>query len=82
MSAKDYLPAKAFYKRKKRGRRRGGEEDRLRQFKTFAGVTVPFIIDHFRRSEQTSRINYDSIEFNSPIADALFAKPANIKALK
>jgi hypothetical protein len=82
MSAKDYLPAKAFYKRKNAEGEEVAEEDRFASYKTIAGVSVPFIIDHFRRSEQTSRINYDSIEFNSPIADALFAKPANIKALK
>jgi len=31
---------------------------------------------------QTSRINYESIEYNQPLPDAIFAKPANIKSLK
>lgn len=82
IGAKDGLPAKTFYKRKNAEGVEVAEEDRFASYKNIAGVTVPFIIDHFRGGEQTSRINYDSIEFNSPIADALFAKPANIKALK
>ena len=45
-------------------------------------VSAPFVIDHFRNGVQTSRINYESIEFNKPLADSLFAKPANIKAIK
>jgi len=31
---------------------------------------------------QTSRINYESIEYNKPLLDSLFVKPENIKALK
>jgi hypothetical protein len=31
---------------------------------------------------QTSRINYESIEYNQALADALFVKPASIKGLK
>ena len=58
------------------------EEDRLLRPLTVSGVIAPFVIDHFRKGVQTSRINYESIEFNKPLADALFAKPANIKAVK
>jgi len=40
------------------------------------------VIDHFINGVQTSRINYESIEYNQPLADTLFAKPATIKGLK
>jgi hypothetical protein len=43
---------------------------------------APFVIDHYIAGTQTSRINYQSVEFNSPIADTLFARPANAKAVK
>jgi outer membrane lipoprotein-sorting protein len=45
-------------------------------------VQVPFTIDHYRDGVQTSRVNYESIEFNPAIPDALFAKPTNPKAIK
>ncbi len=82
IGAKDWLPAKTFYKRKNDAGEETVEEDRFASYKAIAGVTVPFIIDHYRAGEQSHRINYDSVEFNKPLADALFAKPANIKALK
>jgi hypothetical protein len=49
---------------------------------TIDGVTAPFIIDHYRNGTQTSRIAYDTVEYNKPIADSLFAKPASLKAVK
>jgi hypothetical protein len=49
---------------------------------TLDGVMAPFVIDHYRNGTQTSRIAYDTVEYNKPIADSLFAKPANIKAIK
>ena len=58
------------------------EEDRLLKPVTIDGVVTPFVIDHFRDGVQTSRINYESVEYNRPLADALFAKPANVKAVK
>ncbi|HEX8179389.1 MAG TPA: hypothetical protein VF525_07585 [Pyrinomonadaceae bacterium] len=82
IGAKDNLPAKALYKRTNSEGTEVREEDRYARFLTFNGITLPFIIDHYRAGDQTSRISYDIIEFNRPIADALFAKPANIKALK
>ncbi|HEV7903421.1 MAG TPA: hypothetical protein VGO96_06230 [Pyrinomonadaceae bacterium] len=82
IGAKDHLPAKTFYTRKNAEGEEVAEEDRFASYTSIKGINVPFIIDHFRRGEQTSRINYNSVEFNSPIADALFAKPANIKAIK
>jgi hypothetical protein len=80
--ARDFLPAKVSYKRRNREGEEVAEEDRFMRLMTFGGVTVPFVIDHYRAGVQTSRINYDSVEFNQPAPDSLFAKPANAKALK
>ncbi len=80
-------PAKVLYQRKEK--KRDGdeveevpEEDRLYKPITINGIIAPYVIDHFRNGQQTSRLNYDSVEFNKPVADALFAKPASFKALK
>ena len=58
------------------------EEDRLHKLISLDGILAPFIIDHYRNGIQTSRIAYETVEYNKPIADALFAKPANFKAIK
>jgi len=85
--AKDGLPAKVIYK----GNRKSGdsdeteeitEEDRLARPININGVTAAFVVDHFINGKQTSRINYESIEFNRPLADSLFAKPESAKAVK
>jgi hypothetical protein len=81
------LPAKIIYKRKIQNpdtdqMEEFSEEDRLLKFVAFSGVNAPFVIDHFRNGVQSSRINYESIEFNKTLTDSLFAKPANIKAIK
>ena len=80
-------PAKAIYKRRQKNPDNDEmfettEEDRFFKPITISGVSAPFVIDHFRNGVQTSRINYESIEFNKPLADSMFAKPANIKAVK
>lgn len=85
--AKDGLPAKVLYQRKQKKAdsdemEEVSEEDRLYKPLAFEGVTALFIIDHFVAGVQTGRINYESIEFNRPLADSLFTKPANIKAIK
>ncbi len=85
--AKDGLPAKVIYKhnRKKADSEETeeiAEEDRFGQPITIDGVTAPFVIDHFINGTQTSRVNYESIEYNRPLADPLFTKPENIKSLK
>ncbi|HKR01432.1 MAG TPA: hypothetical protein VJT09_12215 [Pyrinomonadaceae bacterium] len=80
--AKDNLPMKTIYKKKNDDGEETIEEDRMAQHVKVAGVTVPFVIDHYSAGKQTSRINYQSIEFNSVIADALFARPANAKSVK
>jgi hypothetical protein len=80
--AKDGLPAKVLYLRKNVEGVEAPEEDRMAQHIAVGGVVAPFVIDHYRAGVQAYRINYESIEFNIPIAEALFTKPANIKAVK
>ncbi len=82
IGAKDNLPAKAQYKRKNSEGAEVQEEDRYARYLTVAGITLPFVVDHYRAGDQTSRIAYDAIEFNSPVPDTLFARPANFKAVK
>lgn len=80
--SKDYLPAKVRYTRKNAEGVDVTEEDHLLQNLGVQGITVPFVVDHFIGGVQTSRINYQSIEFNHTIADSIFARPANAKAVK
>lgn len=81
-SASDGLPAKAIYKKKNEDGDEVLEEDRLAQFINVQGIATPFVIDHYSAAAQTSRINYQSIEFNRPLPDSLFERPANAKAVK
>lgn len=86
-AADDGLPAKVRYEKKEKNRDSEEvedikEEDRLHKMINIDGITSPFVIDHYRNGVQTSRIAYDTVEYNKPIADALFAKPASIKAIK
>ena len=86
-AAVDGSPAKVLYKSKQKKPDSDetesiAEEDRLFKPITVDGVVTPYITDHYRNGTQTSRINYDSVEFNKTLAEALFAKPANIKAVK
>ena len=85
--AKDGIPAKVIYKRNRKKADSDEteeitEEDRLAQPITIDGITAPFVIDHFINGNQTSRVNYESIEYNRPLPDSLFTKPENIKSLK
>ncbi len=85
--ARDNLPAKIIYKRTRESATTNEteevtEEDRIAKLITLDGIAAPLIIDHFRDGVQTSRINYESIEFNRPIPESLFEKPENIKSLK
>jgi hypothetical protein len=86
-AAADGLPAKLLYQRKLKKTdseetEEVPEEDRLFKFITIDGVVTPYVIDHFRSGLQTSRVNYETVEFNKTIADTIFAKPANFKAVK
>src|SRR5829696_3700250 len=67
--ARDGLPAKIIYKRSRKDPDSGdevevSEEDRLLKFITVDGVTAPWVVDHFINEKQTSRINYESIQYN------------------
>jgi hypothetical protein len=81
------LPAKILYERKNKKPDSDeldavSEEDRMYKPITNDGIVSLYVIDHFRNGIQTSRLNYESVEFNKPVPDALFAKPASFKALK
>lgn len=80
--SRDSLPAKVSYKRADKEGKPLLEEDRFPRLMTFGGVTAPYIIDHFRAGVQTSRINFDTVEFNRPVPDSLFARPADAKSVK
>lgn len=88
-AAREGLPAKVIYKHTIKVVKEGveeekevTEEDQIVRYLTFGGVQVPFTIDHYRDGVQTSRINYDSIEFNPTIPESIFAKPTNPKLIK
>ncbi|HEX8138716.1 MAG TPA: hypothetical protein VF544_14210 [Pyrinomonadaceae bacterium] len=80
--ARDGLPAKVIYQRQDAEGKEVKEEDRLAQYIAVGAVNTPFVVDHYRAGLQTSRINYESIEFNAPVPESLFARPANAKAVK
>lgn len=85
--AKDGFPAKVIYKRNRKKAdseetEEITEEDRLAKPITINGITAFWVVDHYINGAQTSRINYESIEYNLPLAESLFVKPANIKSLK
>jgi len=85
--AKDGLPAKVIYKRMRKDMDLAEmvettEEDYLRSFVNIDGINAPWVIDHFVNNKQTSRINYESVQFNQKFPDAIFAKPDNVKAIK
>lgn len=88
-AAREGLPAKVSYKHKIKVVKEGveeeqevTEEDRIERYIALGGVQVPYTIDHYRDGDKTSRINYDTVEFNPTIPDSIFAKPANVKAIK
>ena len=57
-------------------------ETRFFQYIVYGGVKFPNIVDFYRDGVQISRINYQDIKLNAPIADEIFAKPASVKAVK
>ena len=85
--ARDGLPAKIIYKRMRKDPDTGDqvevtEEDHIMRYVENGGINSPWVIDHFVNGKQSSRINYDSIQYNQTLADGLFAKPADIKSIK
>jgi hypothetical protein len=81
-SADDGTPQKAIYTRKNIDGEEIKEEDRYAQFIDVNGVKAPFIIDRHTDGKPSSRINFESVEFNRNISDSIFAKPANVKEAK
>jgi hypothetical protein len=75
-------PMKAIHKRTNSEGQEVKEEDRYAQFVETQGIYAPFIIDRFQNGVQTSRVNYTKIEYNRPIPDAIFNKPADAKELR
>lgn len=85
--ARDNLPAKIIYKRTRKDPDSGDqvevtEEDRVMRFMLIDGINAPWIVDHYVEGKQATRINYESVEYNQALADTLFAKPDNVKAIK
>lgn len=85
--ARDGLPAKIIYKREHKDMDSGDvvlmtEEDQLFKFITVDGITAPWVVDHFINGKQTSRINYESVQYNQKFPDNLFSKPADVKSIK
>jgi hypothetical protein len=78
-AADDGLPQKGTYKRLNADNEEIKEEDRYAQFVDVGGIKAPFIIDRFVGGAQSSRINYQSVEFNKAVPDSIFAKPSNAK---
>ncbi len=78
----DNLTIKAIYKRTNADNEEIKEEDRYAQFVDTQGIKTPYIVDHFANGQQTSRINYELIEFNKSVPDAIFNKPNSAKELK
>lgn len=81
-TSEEGFPVKALYTRAGINDEEIREEDRYAQFIEVSGIKSPFIIDRFSNGAQSSRINYESIEFNKPIPDSIFAKPGSPKELK
>lgn len=81
-SVDDGLPQKSIYKKTNADGEEVKEEDRYAQFVDIGGIKTPFIIDHVTNGKPSSRINYETVEFNKSIPDSIFAKPANVKDAK
>lgn len=80
--ADDGTPQKSIYTRTNPEGEEVKEEDRYAQFIEVGGIRSPFVIDRFTGGKQSSRINFESIEFNKSIPESIFAKPANAKDAK
>lgn len=81
-AAEDGLPQKATHSRLNADNEEIKEEDRYAQFIEVGGIKTPFIIDRFTRGVQSSRINYQSVDYNKSVPDEIFTKPASAKEVK
>jgi|GEM_PF-205688 len=80
--ADDGLPQRSLYTHTNADSEQIKEEDRYAQFIDLDGIKAAFVIDHFTNGAQSSRINYESVEYNKNIPDSIFAKPSNAKEAK
>ncbi len=80
--AEDGTPMKATYKRTNSDGEEVTEEDRYAQWVDVGGIRTPLIVDRFTNGKPTSRINYETVEFNVRVPDSIFDKPSNPKDLK
>ena len=78
-AADDGLPQKAVYKRTPSSGEELKEEDRYAQFIEVKGIYFPFVVDRFTNGSHASRINFESIEVNQSIPEAIFEKPVSPK---
>ena len=81
-AADDGRPQKAIYKRTNVDGEEIKEEDRYAQFIDVNGIKAAFIIDRHTDGKPSSRINFESVEFNRRISDAIFVKPQSAKEAK
>ena len=81
-TADEGIPVKALYKTTNAEGEEVKEEDRYAQFIETSGIKAPYIIDRFTKGVHASRINFETIEYNRPVPDSIFAKPSDIKALR
>ena len=81
-AADDGIPMKASYKSKNADGEEVTEEDRYAQWIDVGGIRSPYIVDRFTNGKPSSRINYESIEFNVKVPDSIFDEPAAAKELK
>ena len=76
------VPVKAIYKTTNADGEEETEEDRYAQFVDFGGIKAPLIIDRFTNSKPSSRVNFETIQFNLRVPESIFAKPSNPKELR
>jgi hypothetical protein len=80
--ADDGTPSKASYKRTNAEGEEVTEEDRYAQWVDIGGIHTPLIVDRFTNGKPSSRINYETVEYNVRVPDSIFDKPSNPKDLK
>lgn len=57
-------------------------EVRYFQYVGYDGIKFPNIVDFYSDGVQENRINYQSVQTDTPMPEELFVKPASVKALK
>ncbi len=80
--ADDGTPVKAIRRSVNEAGEETVHEDRYAQFVDIGGIRAPYIVDRFTNGVHMSRINFESIQYNRPVADSIFAKPDSVKSLR